>query len=454
MQDASYRIDNLYRRLDNVQGALARHLDHEESMTPGGRQLLSRSQLLLDHARQVLEFRWQRTEAFGPGVREVTRRNLCEDFTAVVRELAASLLPALDGAVSHRVPVELEAALQRMADRAAGDWRPRVLLYASDALNYSIERHEDPFEALAPTLAAVPRTTREESLGPFLFLRVPEVERDTAMLHAIILGHELGHLRDWAEQISGVATTRIPLDWVDEAGKVKKEHIQDFVRYASVLHRWSAEIVADLLAAHLLGPASLLAFGELIGSLGGWSKDSPTHPAPDRRSAIVADTLRELGYGAIPELDTVLTHYELESANALTRRVVFEQDDPAYVGDKAWGRLLEALPELKRVCSEAISADEGLRVQDWPEVELARDDLLVGQPCGERAGSTDFSARADEVIMNGAWLARIGDLADFGRKLGLDASMPSDRSLIAAVLDGLVLKSFEIADMRREVEGS
>lgn len=449
MQDAAYRIDNLYRRLDSVQGALARHLDHEESMTPGGRQLLSRAQLLLAHARQVLEFRWQRTGAFTSEIREVTRRNLCEDFTAVVRELATSLLPALDGAVSHRVPVELESALQRMANAAARQWQPRVLLYASDALNYSIERHEDPFDALATTLSAVPRPHPEETLGPFLFLRVPEVERDTATLHAIILGHELGHLRDWAEQLSGVVTAKLPDEWADDAGKVKKEHIQDFVRYATILQQWSAEIVADLLAAHLLGPASLLAFGELIASLGGWEKDSPTHPAPDRRAALVVRTLRELEYGNIPEVDAVLLHYEAESANSLVRGVAFENDDLSRAGDRAWARLQEALPELKAVCKDSLVPGEGLSIEDWSDVRRARDQLLAGRPCGERYNGDIATARPDEVIMNAAWLARIGDLESFAGRLRLDSSIPSSRSLVAAVLDGLVLKSFEIAELRR-----
>lgn len=448
MQDSKYRLDNLYRRLDSVQGSLTRHLDHAESMTPGGRQLLSRTQRLLDDARSALSFRWDRTGRLNPTVRERVRLNLCDDFTAVVRELAMSLLPALDGAVSHRVPAELEPALQRMASAAASPLVPQVLLYASDRLNYSIERHNDPLGALGKILS--PEGPPEASpLGPFLFLRVPEVERDTAILHGIILGHELGHLRDWANDISAQLVTGIPAPWLEPGGALMKDHVQDFVRYAGLVDRWANEIVADVFAVELLGPASLLAFGELIGGLGGWTKDSPTHPAPDRRASIIVDLLIDRGFSEIHSLEWPLRHYMDVSSSSALRPVVFGEGVPNDPGDFAWKRVKEGLPHLIGLCRDSVPDDERFAATEWEQVEEARQLLASGRTCGESQGQGVPTPVRDAVIMNAAWMVRLYDLPALGDCLGVQVDSPEATSLVSSILDGLVLKSFDIANHRR-----
>ena len=423
-------------------------------MTPGGRALLERSELLLDHARQALAYRWSRTNSLSGAAQEQARRNICDDFAAVLRELAMSMLPALDGTVADRVPVELEPVLQRLADFAAPGWGSRVILYAADALNYSIERHDDPIGSLAPTLAPA-LSVAATAEGPYLFLRIPSVERDTATLHAIILGHEIGHLRDWALGLSASVKTPPPDSWCDSAGQLQLEHVAGFQRYAFIAAHWTAEVVADILAAQLLGPASLCAFGELIGNLAIWGTDSTTHPAPDRRAAIIIEVLEGLGYMDVTELRPLLKHYEAESQAAAQRRAAAFGVPPHEADELAWQLVHSEVPRLITACAAASQPGERFSASDWPRVEEARGLLSSGRPCGEviRPGPTPEEV-PDAVIINAGWLARLDGMVELAGILGLDASIPNQTSQVSAVLDGLVLKSFEIAEHRRKTPWS
>lgn len=451
MQQAEARLVALNRRLDSISSAIRRHRDHVDAMTPGGRELLERSELLLRHTREAITYRWTRTEPLKDPSRETARRNICDDFADVLVELATRLLPALDGALSQRVPVELEPVLQRLADAAAPSINPTVILYAADAFNYSIERHPDPVTylttALAPGLAPpAPRS------GPFLFLRVPAIERDCASLHCIILGHEIGHLRDWATNISTQISCPPPPPWCDKKGALLLQNVSAFKRYAHLIGQWGAELVADIVAAFTFGPASLLAFSELIGNLGSWRIDSSTHPAPDRRVLIILKVLKNLGFHKVEELQPILKHFDTEAAAAESRAmaVVDIAPDPADV--MAWQTLSAQESKIIRTCKANIPEEEIFDATQWTAVREASNLLNSGLPCGEvlRAGPA-IEYVEDVVIANALWLARIRGNQPLSSLVGLSPAKPDEASLLGALMDDLALKSFEIADWRRRV---
>jgi hypothetical protein len=458
MQDAASRLGSLERRLDNIDMTLRRHRDHQDSMTPGGRALLGRAEVLLNYSRQALKYRWDRAAAMDTGEQESERRKVCEDFAAVLKELVRTLLPALDGAVSHRIPVEFEPVLQRLAEQTAPAADARVVLYAVDALNYSIERHADPVDGLLRLLAPAMSVRRDD--GPeqpddgvtFLFLRMPAVERDSACLHTMLLGHELGHYRDVAYGLSKPAADdarqRPPGRWCDDTGTPALEHVASYERYAFLVRKWTREIAADTAACLTFGPAALCALGELVGTLGGWGRDSHTHPAPDRRAALMLDHLERLGYSSVDGLDALLGHYRTEVTGSTARRAVVADLPPNDADDLAWQRVLAEVPQLETACVATLTPEERFRPDDWGAVEQAAAWLRSGLPCGEVLGANQSLAPVREaVIVNAAWVVR---LDGFGRLRDVvHPAVAARTSRVSAVLDDLVLKSFEIAEVRR-----
>ena len=453
MQDSESRLASLYRRFDNIAGVLDGYSHVSDIMTDGGRVLKVQASLLLQEARQLLSYRWQRLEPLDPRKREELRRNVCSDFAAVLNELSAALLPALDGTRSSGVPIELEPVLTRLADQASASTGGRVVLYASASLNYSIEKHIDPLTALAP-----PGTTSTSSAGstgvgePFLFLRIPRIERDSGTLHTLILGHELGHLRDWTHNLSRLGPPiLLPSNWVDSAGSIKIDHLNDWERFKSVARSWAGEIVADILAAMMFGPASLNSLSELAGTLGLWAVDGASHPGTDRRAAIILDLLTANGFASVPDLADLFQHFIEESVAALNRPIQIERSAFPEADQAAWDLLINKLPTLRAACDGAVNSDERFVADDWALVKEAEGSFAEGKPCGERLDENGVPvAQSDAAILNAAYLLRSKSLGNLGTVLGLDAGDPAKASLAGAVLDGLVLKSFEVAEHRRK----
>lgn len=450
MQNSDSRLAGLHRRFDNIASVLDGYGNVSQTMTSGGRVLHHQADLLLRTARDALSYRWDRTSLVGEPQREKLRRQICDDFAAVLLELGVALLPALEGTQSNGVPIELEAVLRRLAVNAGGNNGGKIVLYASELLNYSIERHPDPVATLAPQLApGLPVSSTGE---PFLFLRIPRVERDSALLHTILAGHELGHLRDWTNRLSLLTPPIIvPSNWLDTTGAIKLEHAGSLARFTSVANRWAGEIVADIVGALTFGPASLNALSELVGTLGSWSFDSETHPGTDRRIALLIDLMQREHFDTIPEVADLLDHFKAETTTALTRTVAIRNTPDLVADQAAWNLVLSKRSDLETACRAAIRDDEIFRTSDWAAVTAAADRLAAGQPCGESFDSGgDLIAERDSVIMNAAYKVRATTLSTLGSLLGLDASTAQDASQISAVLDELVLKSFEVAEYRRQ----
>lgn len=451
MQDSENRLASLYRRFDNIAAALDAYSNVSETMTEGGRVLKDQASLLLREARQALNYRWQRLSPLDESKREALRRGVCTDFAAVLMELSAALLPALDGTRSNGVPIELEPVLTRLADRASASTGGRVVLYASAQLNYSIEKHSDPLTALAPAGSGPTAAGGTAPGDPFLFLRIPRIERDSGTLHTVIAGHELGHLRDWTHNLSALTPPIIlPSDWLDTSGSIKIEHLGNWHRFKNVAIAWAGEIVADIIAATMFGPASLLALSELVGTLGLWAVDSVTHPGTDRRAAIILDILSDAGFSTLPQLDALLQHFTTETAGALARSVQIDGSAFPQADQAAWELVMNKLPTLKSSCNGAIQTDERFGSNDWVHVEKASNNLSAGHPCGEYIDANGAPIpQTDAVILNAAYLLRSQALSGLDSVLGLDAGDPVEASQASAVLDGLVLKSFEVAEHRR-----
>jgi hypothetical protein len=196
--------------------------------------------------------------------------------------------------------------------------------------------------------------------------------------------------------------------------------------------------------------SSLQALSELVGTLGLWAVDSACHPGMDRRTAIILDVLKTAGFSKVPELDELMNHFSSEATDALSRSVQIDGSAYAEADQAAWDLVLNKLPAITVKCSGAVEPDEKFDASAWPQVVRARDCLAAGKPSGEHLdGNSIPIPESDAVILNAAYLLRSGTFSGLGSVLGLDASEPAGASAAGAVLDGLVLKSFEVAEHRR-----
>jgi hypothetical protein len=289
--------------------------------------------------------------------------------------------------------------------------------------------------------------------GTFLFLRIPGIDRDCATLHTIILGHELGHLRDWSHRLVVEMPVPEPETWCDVNGQLLLEHVNDYRTYVFIVRAWRSELVADIFAAFFFGPASLNALSELVGNLGVWRVDSSTHPGMDRRAKIIVMALDELGFLNVESLGSVMAHFNAETQNAFDRKAVAcNLPGSQEVVELAWELVLSGVSELIEACKNVVPEDERFDSSRWGDVEEAASVFAAGVPFGELLSQGEIPLPIDDaVIINGAWLVRTDHLGDLGGVIDLDSTVSTDASQVTAVLDALVLKSFEISELRRSM---
>ncbi len=374
-----------------------------------------------------------------------------------------TLLPALDGAVSNRIPIELQPLAVRLASEAVDDPNLNVVLFSDSNFNYSVQRYSNPVDYLAPRIAPYIEAPAPSS-REFLFLRLPRLERDSAALHVVLLGHELGHLRDWINNISGSLDVSVPSEWLDDDGVVTDHYVPAVELHRALITNWASELVADIYGALTFGPASLTGLAELVLSIGVFDRDSVTHPGADRRTHFVLDVLERLGFRSVPELIDVLNEYQLEADKAVGRQVdlanITDQNDLLkQAADEAWKWLLLHKEGLIQACQQSLPAADVFEAARWDEVEYVSARLAQGQPCGERLNEprvadqdevVTLSPVAAAAILNACWLLRLRNFEGLTGVVLLDAADPRESGAIAEVLDGLVLKSLEIAEFRRE----
>src|SRR5258708_20822116 len=79
---------------------------------------------------------------------------------------------------------------------------------------------------------------------------------------------------------------------------------------------WVRELVADALAIHMIGPAYLFAFGQLMAL--GDNEPSDSHPAPAYRAELLVEELRKMGYlSGSGSLDSILSEVERKTKSEL-----------------------------------------------------------------------------------------------------------------------------------------
>lgn len=445
MLEPESRARSLARRFDNVLVVLASLEDRRETLTPAAADLLTRVRETVEATRAAFEDRWDKLAAVHPAaLRDGLRARLCDQMLRVLATVAGSLLPTLDGAASSGIPVELDAVLARLVAKADPS-QPLVVLSSAPGFQYSVQPVQDPLQiAAAVTLASPAAAT-----GPnYLFLRLPRLERDSALLHVVLTGHEVGHVRDWTQQVSaGLIPAPLLLNGVPAGAS-------DARVYRTLIAYWARELAADMFGALVFGPASLLSFTELAVTGGDLTSDSLTHPATARRLEAIIKLLDGLGYGSVVDVEAAVAPLRAATAGAAQTPVSVNGVDPR-ISQAAWGWLSGQLPQLAATCSAGVAPDETLVPAKWPQVEQAADELARGRPAGERASALGANGEVHAiepvpaaVVLNAGWLLRARDYAGLSDVVASPSPSHSQSSGLGAVLDGLLLKSLEVSEWR------
>ena len=422
---------------------------HPAELTKGAASLLEYVETLLEQVRSTVDTRWSQLEVLDSALREDLRRDLCDDFQDVIGVLGNDLLPVLVGADARLVPVELESVLRRAVIQAAPSWSPGPVLYGSNYYDYSIVKFtkadiEIPLAVMGDTEVTSPA---EAEAGPpdFLFVSAPSVERDSAALHAVILGHELGHLRDWHALLSDGFPLDVPAELLDADGK-PTEGYGDYIDTAT---NWTEELVADVFSCLTIGPAAVLWLPELTSTGGTMDVDFPSHPGSDRRVCLMLRVLEEQGFASAEGFEEVFTGYGTLFGRAWERPVKGAELGSLDVATLTLTWIRNHLEELIRKCREVVPNDQLFTIAQWKDVIAAGAMLRLGLPCGELLSDAGVRVPASpEVVLNAAWLVKLHYLQELAGQLGInltDQSGLQDISRVNDVLDRLALKSIEIS---------
>ena len=443
MWSAEQRRRALAERLFHLSATVNSAKGAQQELTEGLSELIRRLDRLVPGLITDFDARWQRIDsaAMPAAVAERLKSELCKEIEDLVAEVGPLMLRVVAGGESTAVPVEIETCLQRQVDQAAPRWNWTSILYASPEYNYSVERIPDPQQVLGHTAGTIPRTRRD-----LVAFSLPRPERDAIGLHAVLLGHEVGHVRDWFLRVTETHRLVIPKGW-----RSQPDRLGIFLDWGE---SWISEVVADIFACLTMGPVALLALPELMMKAAELNLDSETHPSPARRIELMVRVLRHRGYGRLPTLKPILDSYADLSRMAWTRAIELPDELPqsttlyAECGNAVVPEVARTLQLLERRCRQLLPRASLASPSSWPDVLHASDLLTQGIPCGEDVKHLPVDV---VTILNAAWFVKVARLQDFGPTLALTDPNASTEDLgtLNAKLDLLALKSIEISEVLR-----
>lgn len=362
---------------------------------------------------------------------------IIDDF---VRDLGANLR-YVDGAMATKLPWSLPQPLERLSEKILPG--TNLMLRPQWKYNYSI-LVSDLGELYREELDKVLSTDTVTQIfagfpSKFHIISFPAVERRTALLHCD-LGHEIGHLvakkfLELEEQTSTYLVDlrrRIATQVESEAPGEKPplvvhEMVQERLELAAAV-RWFglAEIISDIFAMRLLGPAALFALFQMaISDSLDLPPDEDTSFYPPWRTRLrhALRTLKKAGLVPItkgadqtPETAQVCERVQrrVDEIEDLTSR---ESDLRAIRHDPVVSLAYESI-------DSAINEVEQFLQQEYggtfliPE-ELYRDAYHLVHRLSQRIPpnaieTTSFDSRPASLvtILNAAWLYRISSLTD------------------------------------------
>jgi len=436
MWNADQRRRALSERLRQLTDAVSGVESQPEVLTTGQKVLLDDLDVAIQGITTNFEETWHDFEKVRDlQERERSRAELCLNFEELVQTLIKEIVPVMTGASASLVPVELEPVVNDEVTAAAPGRNLTPILFSTPDFRYAIKLLPSSAEILADEGAK-----NQE----FLSLCTPAIGRDSIALHAVLLGHEMGHLRDWQNDVSKAFDPPTPQKWRRADGELDLAHDVAFEAYVNFVADWGEELVSDIFSCLRLGPVALLAFPEVVGATAHMNHDSLSHPAPDRRIRLMAEMLTETGFAEVEQVGEVVKEYAVTYADAWQRAIDLRDPDLREAAQEAWRVLRNEIPAFKRRCIASMPTERIVTPDIWELALKARNRLREGLPCGEHSAG---HANSIAVILNAAWMVKIEGLVALAEIIGGEAATTKGIGKVSQVLDGLVVKSIEIANM-------
>jgi deoxycytidine triphosphate deaminase len=370
------------------------------------------------------------------------------------------------------VPRALQTICRRQFDAARlPQYEPVLTVGAPDS--FEVARTPDLHKLLFESLRATTPETRAEveelAEGRSLaIISVPYIEGTRTLWYPITVGHEICHLR-LNDSTIGIELADLTSRWIEGPKAEYKRAVEQLEEspperhltptlIASMLTNrlryWAIEVVCDLNAVRLFGPAGVSAISEFISM----ASDSPeeataasTHPPSAVRLEVMLRGLRALGFST-GEIDQQIKAWPEPPATEVTH-------------DAVTALLIQALIEAADDLID-FTFDWGFKLKNDGEFEAIVDrcveDLLDGVPPGTHVptnGGDRWTEISTAHVVNAAWQAREHLVTQAGpqaaeaeRRMLLKASdiAGGEQRLHLDRLAGKAIDSIELARLWRD----
>jgi hypothetical protein len=237
-----------------------------------------------------------------------------------------------------------------------------------------------------------------QGLPPIILLSFPEIARDQLLCHSA-LAHELGHFL--SHKLGIYNEVGAPAEWPEAPNSLDPAQVRKHFQ----------EYVADIVAAHLFGPAILFALAQVSEiDQGGLRKSSKHHPSPIFRIHHLCRVLEDLGlWAAFAEGQADCAQKTLQVLKAWKELADSEHDAPmAPVDRREYDVLRPALTGAHELVKKRIP--ESLRPRIPDALSLADDVLKLGVPPTVLSNSDEPASVG--TILNAGWVFRIAHITD------------------------------------------
>lgn len=455
------------------------------------RQFFESVRILIDAVEEVFE---TRAKAIGEDSISEEQKGSAIAFAAhwstdLLNNVQEQFFPFLEKLDSPHIPLALLPTIQRLAKRFEDSLE--LYLFPTSEHNFGfsgfrnlVETFTKRFELVIPDPLKEEIQKKAEKLPRwFVFLSFPYVEYNSA-LHLTPLLHELGHFADFQlgiykdvlpldisqsdsarKLVEQICQMKVPLPEGEEApdigaqanvepklGQILKKEVieqQVFSSCGEIIRNWVHEIISDLFALRVAGPAYFYSFVAFTANVGLETRAAATHPSPAIRIDFMIKELDELQYiaeGSPPLIRDSLKRWR-EWTGAQTLEPESGPTRVAYMAIRANAKKL----------TEAVHKHSAILVQPYGmhtfkgNVPTVVDDLEAGVPPIDRthAAGGGLEPCGFSDILNGAWTTYMFSPEKIESLL--DCPGEKERKLLAVrTLNELVLKAIEASEILRE----
>jgi hypothetical protein len=319
----------------------------------------------------------------------------------------------------------------------------------------------------------------EEILSPFAkkfaVIGFPLVQRENILLNSL-LAHEVGHSINEENLIVENLMGKVSIDikkvdeitkeWSRWPGEKTEVTLTSFIEFAALkaevhkmatrwISNWLKELVSDVLAFHLVGPAYLFALTNFLLTLTGVDGESSDYPPPRMRIKLMLDEFDEMGYPktlrSIKTEDNTIKEIAIkflkiaEDTNVFLSEIEEEEKDKFAI--LIHDSVTRVIPELRKTINDIIGPNE------YTPREFSKDVFPLILSLDSFVPPAEISAEkpaAPISILNAGMLYEMLLMENLYKTL--EASTPTDKLYARHKLHQLTLKALELSSIQSSMK--